>query len=126
MSVGSGTFPVCPECGNRDRDEPECPNCGHDLTAHEKLPLRNDWLADRTAEDAEAEEAQREAEKDAERFELSPVAVGVALLGAALIVLGLFLPANENPVFSSVEQNTSDPAERRGLDGCHLRCVVRP
>lgn len=93
--------PVCHICGSSVQDEPACPNCGKDLRAYDKLPLRSDWERDQEIDMSEPGD-----DDASERFELNPVALAATLLGAGMTVLGLFLPANENPGFAQVDKNT--------------------
>jgi hypothetical protein len=104
--ASSRDYPVCPKCGKRVGAEPSCLTCHDDLTRYEKLPLRQDWLAGRALRASDTPDAAEEAQEPEVRFELNPAAAALALLGAAMCVLGLFLPTYENPGFSSIAKNT--------------------
>lgn len=93
---------VCPFCGTPAGEAAECVACGHDLTCFEKLPLRSEWDSLEQTGSAAIEESVEEAPQS----ELNAVALAAALLGAAMCVVGLFLPANENPGFSQLESNS--------------------
>jgi hypothetical protein len=115
---------VCPGCGSPVGADDFCSSCGGDLRSYSDFPLRSEWEQDdryphvleQVSEESRAqavrERAERERQKESAaaeepiRFELNPIAVAVALIGTAVIILGLFLPANENPGFGNVEQNT--------------------
>jgi hypothetical protein len=94
---------VCGWCGTPTDGAGKCSGCGRDLTRFEKLPLRSEWARNQGIESQTVEEP---VEATTAHYELNPVALAAALLGAGMCVVGLFLPATENPGFSQVESNS--------------------
>jgi hypothetical protein len=116
---------VCPGCGSHVGADDFCPTCGGDLRGYSEFPLRSEWEQDdryphvleHASETSRAEAARERVERqhgvqesddagEPVRFELNPMALAVALIGTAVVIVGLFLPANENPGFTNVANNT--------------------
>lgn len=116
---------VCPGCGSPVGADDFCPTCGGDLRGYSDFPLRSEWEQDdryphvleQASEASRAEVARERGERERQveeseaaeepvRFELNPIALAVAIIGTAVVIVGLFLPANENPGFTNVEKDT--------------------
>lgn len=100
----------CPSCGMAGNTGRRCVRCEALIPSDAPAAAAPAWAAvDGTAaarqHDAEHGNDPQALAAVRERYELNPVALGIALLGAALTVVGLFLPAYENSGFLQVENN---------------------
>lgn len=115
------------ELGASHRDEQQISDSGEDVVAetqlaapgwypaHQKGQLQywdgHEWTsdyrqADGTSEDSSSRAAENQPGKDSGEIEANPVGVGLALVGAALMVTGVFLPHVESQQFLRVADNT--------------------